>query len=373
IRSENVLDGREAYAAAAERLVRKGETARQLRDDDEPLAPPSPLAAPDRIRAAGRMLEALFELTARTTDGAGLANLIEQLQLESAAREGDEPGRAARDLRALAALQTVLDELSADAPCLGELTEALAGTTYPPQRRESLVDVLDVLDARSGRWDHVFLVGAGEGQFPRRFSDSSLISEPDRSALATRGVVLDNRGDLAAREMLLFYLAASRPEVTLHVSYQRWGASGQDSAPGSFLLSLTDALGGMDDLSARGLVTTIAPGQFLPPAGDIATRPDALLTGLAGLFEPGLDPDGAAISWTVRNAAGLLRRTAEGIWAHRRRWSWGTCDAFDGLITHPALLEQLAAKFGPSAVFTPTELNSYGQCPWWFFARYVLG
>lgn len=50
----------------------------------------------------------------------------------------------------------------------------------------------------------------------------------------------------------------------------------------------------------------------------------------------------------------------------------GLCDSFDGLITHGDLLGELQRLIPSEFVFSASSLNTFGQCPWQFFATYVL-
>ena len=85
---------------------------------------------------------------------------------------------------------------SAAGTATNQIREALSLTTCPPERSESLVDFLDVLDARALRYDHVFLLGVTEGQFPQKLAESSLIRHSDRLFWRSGGVELDTRTDL---------------------------------------------------------------------------------------------------------------------------------------------------------------------------------
>ena len=385
IREGNVLAGRDDYATAAARLARRA-AARPALDadadgDDERDAPTvslGPLAVwPEAITQAASMLEALFDLAASAVaDGGGgadgLRRIIDGLDLLTAARGHREADLVARDLRALAALDSALAELAsveqAGMPVPHEIADALSAVSCPPARGEALVNVMSVLDARAVRCDHVFLLGLGEGQFPGRPTENSLIGEAERKALASRGVVLDARADLNAREMLLFYLGVSRADTSLTLSYLSADASGRPGAPGSFLLSLLRSIGGADSVP----VETVTPGSLVPAPSRIASRRDALNAGIAGLFHSDLGDCGAALSWAARNVPGPVARAAGGLWAHSRRWTAGPCDTFDGRITETPLLASLAQRFSDEAVFSARRLDTFGQCPWQFFAQYVL-
>ena len=382
IREGNVLSGRDAYAAAADRLARRMAAIRPGGDEDEELEIPTlslgPLAVSrEALARAAAMLEALFDLAAPpAADGSchaeALRAVINGLELHAAACESGEAELVARDLRALAALDVALAELAATeadgALTADDVAGALSAATCPPARGGAIVDVLSVLDARAVRREHVFLLGLGEGQFPGRFVEDSLIGESDRSAWANKGVSLDSRADLNAREMLLFYLGVSRGDTSLTLSYRSSDASGRPGAPGSFLVSLLRGTGGLDAVE----VESVTPGMLVPPPGTIASPRDALNAGVAGLFRGDLGDCRDALSWAAAAEPGPIARAAGALWAHERRWRRGPCDAFDGRITEPDLLGVLADRFSDRAVFSARRLDTFGQCPWRFFATYVL-
>ncbi len=378
IREGNVVEGAAAYSDAAQRLARR---IRPTDDDDEGTLELGPLAASrEDILAAGAMLQALFTLVgaaavdAATQDADAahpLATLAAGLHLRQAAAAMDDAELLARDLRALDALGKALGALSPPWSDLAHLRQALAAVTCPPPRGESVVDVLDVLDARSLRYRHVFLLGASEGEFPSRFSQGSLLGEADRQAYARHNIVLDSRSDLTSREMLLFYLAASRADAQLTVSYLESDASGAPGAASPFLLALLEPFGGLAAMEQTPAFTRIPQGRFIPPAEEIASPQAALDAAMAYVFgaEGG---DARAFACAAAQQAPLLDRIAQGLFARDRRWRSGPCDAYDGRLSDTALHAALAERFGPQAVYSASQLNTYGQCPWQFFASYVL-
>ena len=401
IRQGNVLGSRASYAETARRLIRRAQRGPTEGEEEEVRLGPL-LASPQTVAAAAEMLEKLFDLTQRAlgapagaaaphaAPGAGgLGAIVEGLQLRQAlwapqgalgAPEGtacrhDDPELLARDLRALAALDEALGQVEGQCS-LGELIDALASAACPPARGESLVDVLDVLDARANRYQHVFLLGLNEHEFPRRFSEGSLIGEADRLTWAHRGAALDSRADLTAREMLLFYLALTRADASLTLSYLECDSSGAAKAPSNFLLSLMEGFGGLEHCPLE----RIAIGTFLPRGEQIATAADAFNAAVAGLFEAdaalqaSLTPQDAQnlLAWAAREQPAKLAQAAMGIYARHRRWSQGPCDGYDGRITEAPLLDLLGRRFPDQTVFSASQLETYARCPWAYFAQYVL-
>ena len=373
IRQGNVLEGRSSYAHAADRLTWLA--TRNVPEDEDPqtagrlqLGPIE--VTPQRIASAGALLDALFDAiqSARgdppaISEALGVAQVVMRL---------DDPPLVARDLRALSALEQVVGELD-ELPAGSCLRAALSRVACPPRRAESLVDVLDVLDARALRYDHVFLIGLGEGHFPAKLTDSSLLGEAQRLRWSAHGVALDSRGDLASREMLLFYLAASRSSKSLTLSYVTCDASGRPAGPGSFLTSLLEPIGGIAAVQAAGRHRDIPLGTFLPDREDLACAQDVLTGAIAGWFDPDRGCDDAAMTWIARNAPRKLTRVAGGLWASHKRWQANSAGAFDGRLDDAKLTAELKRRYPGQVVFSASSLNSFGQCPWRYFARYVLG
>ena len=374
IREGNVLAEPDAYAKAAERMIRLAHGRGRDSDDEDTAAARLQLGplevAPEQVESAADMLGRLFALV-RSAAG-NLLDIAAGLGLHQTVLQHADPQLIAHDLRAMAALQQALGQLQGETPATGDLTEALRTVRCPPAHGESLVDVTDVLDARALRYKHVFLIGLSEGQFPARVVDSSLLGETQRTAWAARGINLDSRGDLAAREMLLFYLAASRCDQRLTTSYLTSDASGQPVGAGSFLLSLLETVGGIEALGAAGQLCEIPLGQFLPDPRRLVRKRDVVTTAAAGLFDTSLGPINEALAWATANAPQKVTRAARGIWTLHRRWLAGPCDAFDGRLSDPTLLAVLQRRYPTEAVFSATGLNTFGQCSWQFFARYVL-
>lgn len=378
IRRGNVLAGRDACAQAVERLAQQAAATFDKNDNHDEDDESSPLPADEAdLRQAGALLTALFDLSERSQTPAGLLALLDALHLPAAVRRQDSPIGAARDFRAIDAMRhaivSLTDVLAMDsADDLDALREALADVSLPAPRGESVADVLGVLDARAMRWDHVFLLGCDEGLFPRRFTDSSLLGEADRRTWRDAGVRLDLRADLTAREMLLFYLAVSRAEKGLTISYRKSDAVGRPGAPGGFLQALVDAFGGFDALKSQGAYSSPPVGRFVPPPADITTKNEALALAVMGQFQRDVEGSPTALAWTKHNDAVRFARAILGIQTMQQRWTPGSCTRYDGRLSDPALLDELRRNIPAKAVFSAAQLSTYNQCPWRYFARFLL-
>jgi ATP-dependent helicase/nuclease subunit B len=389
IRRGNVLAGRASYDQAAARLLAQAaRNAGQAGDDNddnddeyENSAAGLAVFGPAQIQAGNAMLQQLFALCESCDAG----RLIKSLRLRRTASRHSQAEIIARDLLALDQLERALAEVGQGGgdQAVGlslntdELRELLSAVSMPAQRTSASVDVLDVLSARAIRYDHVYLMGCSEGQFPQQLAEGSLLSEADKAQLGQAGLQLDSQSDLLAREMLLFYLGISRASRQLTASYLQSDGGGKVQGPGSFLLHLLDLHAGLDALVQQGKVTIIPPGDFTPRVDDlenILCADDAFNAAFAGFFQqPSARHDMLIFS------AGLMpqrvTRAASGIWARHKRWLAGACNEFDGRLDNQSLLDVLTRRFGQAGqcVFSASQLDTFGQCPWRFFAQYVLG
>lgn len=372
IRQGNVLESRPSYQNAVQTFFQKATqtTGNEQEDSDEDRTlslGPLP-ATSEQIQQAGQMLEALFQLaeTAKTD----LLKIADVLQVQQAACDQDDPIRIARDLRALEALANALRDVPDIPQSVPALREALTLANNPAPRTESLVDFCDVLDARPLRYQHVFLLGVNEGTFPSRQGESPLLSESLRQSWNAKGIHLDSRGDLAAREMLLFYLAASRADNRLTISYLTSNAGGQVQGESNFLTSLLEPAGGIKQARQEGRFEEIPLGSFLPSPEELTRKQDIITAAVCSSFGQIEAP--GAIAWTRQHAIEQVHRSARGIYARCRRWATGTCDSFDGHVKDPSLLETLCKRYPERVIFSPSRLGTFGMCPWQYFARYVL-
>jgi superfamily I DNA/RNA helicase len=117
--------------------------------------------------------------------------------------------------------------------------------------------VVDLLRARTRRFDAVFVLGLEEGSLPRRGGGSPFLDEDVRRALDARGARLE-RPDPVENDRYLFYTACTRASQRLYLvreaadddgSPREASPSGTTSRRSSTLT--TCAAGRIGDLSRR--------------------------------------------------------------------------------------------------------------------------
>ncbi|HEY6149366.1 MAG TPA: hypothetical protein VIW19_02515, partial [Gaiellaceae bacterium] len=152
-------------------------------------------------------------------------------------------GETARlDLRAHEQVGRLLDELEGWQELGQEVTreEAVAlldhASVRPPAAGEAgRVAVLDLLRARTRRFEVVFVLGLQEGQLPRRAQTSPFLDEERKAELesSSRGARL-LRTDPVSRDRYLFYTACTRPTRRLYLVREAATDEGAPRQPSPF-------------------------------------------------------------------------------------------------------------------------------------------
>jgi ATP-dependent helicase/DNAse subunit B len=231
----------------------------------------------------------------------------------------------------------------------------LARTACGPSR----VRVLSAAQARHLEAEHVFLMGLGERGFPRLTVPPSLLDDPERQALRQAGIDLPPADDLMPEEMLLFYQAVTRARRGLVLSYPAVDERGQELLPSSFYLAARACFqpGAVPVERRRMLLEAFDSDEPLSAA---ECRVRAAARWHEGVIASADLPRDLKANLT--DAAELIR------WRFQERQH----NPYDGAFRDATVVAELASRFGPEKVFSPTALEDYVACPFRFFLRHVL-
>jgi ATP-dependent helicase/DNAse subunit B len=303
----------------------------------------APLPALAEARDAEDPVEAVRELAGRMLRSAH----------ELDAPPADEPSRL--DLRAYETLTRLLRELSRWRELAGELSRddvlaAIERQTLRPQRGDEpgRVAVVDLLRARTRRFDVVFVLGLEEGSLPRRGQGSPFLEDETRRALDERGARLQ-RPDPVARDRYLFYTACTRASQRLYLVREAATDDGSPREPSPFWEEV-QAVFDPDDVRRW---TRRRPLSALTWSLDDAPTERERLRALAGLAA-----QDAVAADALARANGWERRLERA----RRAFSRPT------RLAHPLVLEQVSAR----TTFNVTELERFADCSSaWFVERFL--
>src|SRR5947209_5271691 len=259
------------------------------------------------------------------------------------------------DLRAFDALLRLLRELEGWRELAGTLSRddvlaAIERLTLRPQRGDEAgrVAVVDLLRARTRRFDAVFVLGLEEGNLPRRGAGSPFLDDEARRGLEERGARLV-RPDPVLRDRYLFYTACTRASQRLYLVREAADDDGSPREPSPFWHDVQALFDGED---VRRWTHRRPLSALTWQLEDAPTERERLraLAELAAHDRPQAEALARANGWERR-----LER-AVGAFVRPTR------------LTHPLVLEQLGSRTS----FGVTELERFADCSSaWFVDRFL--
>lgn len=303
-----------------------------------------PLPVVDDVRAAPSPLEAVRVLARAMLRGAyGL--------------ESPPASEASRlDLRAFEGVGRLLDELEGWEKLAGPLAadDVLSALERLTVRLGSAgeagrVAVVDLLRARTRRFEVVFVVGLEEGSFPRRAPTSPFLDDDTRRALDGRSRARLAKPDPVSRERYLFYTACTRPSRRLYLVREAATDEGSPRQASPFW----DEVRALFDPAEVARWTRKRPLSALTWGLEEAPTERERLRALAELASS----DAAAADGLAR-ANGWERRYERARTAFERPTR----------LTNPAVLAELSER----TTFGATELEAFASCSsLWLVERLV--
>ncbi|TML90010.1 MAG: hypothetical protein E6G09_00665 [Actinobacteria bacterium] len=303
-----------------------------------------PLAVLEALRSAPSPLDAV----------AGLATFM----LRAAyGLESPPVGELSRqDIRAHEAVMRLVEELRGWSELEGPLSieEVFSAVERAEVRRSSTAEagrvaVLDLLRARTRRFEVVFLLGLEEGSLPRRGHESPFLGDDARRDLDERSRARLTRPDQVARDRYLFYTACTRANRRLYLVREAATDEGSPREPSPFWDEL-QAVFPKDDVARW---TRRRPLSALTwPLEEAPTDRERLRAVAIRAADDGVTAD------AIATANGWDRRLARALRAFDRPTR----------LTHPQVLAELAAK----TTFGVTELERFADCSSiWFLERLI--
>jgi ATP-dependent helicase/DNAse subunit B len=262
-----------------------------------------------------------------------------------------------QDLRAFEALNRLVGELEGWLALGGSLTpDEIVTSLERAQVRAGAgeagrVDVVDLLRARTRRYEIVFVLGLEEGTLPRRGEGSPFLDEETARELDSR---LRRsrlaRPDPVERDRYLFYTACTRATRRLYLVREAANDEGGPREPSPFW----DEVRGLfaEDDVRRG--TTRRPLSALTWPVEQAPTDRERLRALASLV-----PVDQEAAHALAQANGWERQLDRALLAFERPTR----------LTHPLVLEELRKKTN----FGVTELETFADCSSIWFVDRLIG
>jgi len=319
------------------------------------------IQSPERVveeaeKLRGSPLPMLEELRTAGDPGVAVGDLSARMLRNAYGLEGPPVGASSRlDLRVYETVTRLLAELERWQSLVGPLSRddvvaALDRQTLRPQTGDEpgRVAVVDLMRARTRRFDFAFVLGLEEGSLPRRTSASPFLDDDERRALDERGARLE-RPDSVSRDRYLFYTACTRASERLYLVRE---AATDDGAPreASPFWDEVQTLFDADDIRTA---TSKRPLSALTWSLDSAPTERERLRAVAELAAR----DGRQAESLAR-ANGWERKLDRAVDAQRRPTK----------LVSTLVLEQLGSR----TTFNVTELERFADCSSaWFIDRLI--
>ena len=309
---------------------------------------------PPRRTAAARARRAAFRAdTARRCRGSCDVDGARGLRARARLRSVTFPGRtSARTKPSCACSRSYAAGRELDGTLSPE--EVVAALERTEVRRASAgevgqVAVVDLLRARTRRFEIVFLLGLEEGSLPRRGHESPFLGDDARRELDERSRARLSKPDRVARDRYLFYTACTRASRRLYLVREAATDEGSPREPSPFWDEV-QRLFPRDDVVRW---TRRRPLSELTWALEAAPTERERLRAVSSRAA-----DDRAAAEAIASANGWSRRLDRALRAFQRQTR----------LTHPQVLAELRNR----ATFGVTELERFADCSSiWFLERLI--
>lgn len=208
----------------------------------------------------------------------------------------------------------------------------------PNQTNKDALFYGSFIEARAARYSAVCLIGMAEGLFPIREREDPFLSEDFRARLG-----METR--LKSDQPGIFYQAITRANLDLLITRPYLTEKGEEKRSSPYWENTRICL---PKAEIRRL-----NGEYKPEIGQLASIEEA------AFHYPG--------SVTAEMGGEDIKHGAMIVNARKKNAGFSH---YDGFVSEPAL--DLTTRFGPEQIWSPTALESFGNCPFTFFTSRIL-
>ncbi len=250
---------------------------------------------------------------------------------------------------------------------LEELLRSLSCASYTlKDKRHEVVNVIDALEARQWEKPVVFVGGLLEKQFPMQGREDIFLKDKERGAFKRLTGV--NLQEVLKRtheeERFLFYIALTRAQHRLILSYPATDSQGRPTLPSFYLEEVKKLL---THESFNRVFHKRGPGDFIPKPQEVLTQKDLRNFVFHHLTSPFFIRDRETIPDGLHN---LARRVYNRELGEKTHWLEGLRVVLERPEEREPGIGNLLKEIMSS--FSATQLSNYAQCPFLHFCRWVL-
>lgn len=235
--------------------------------------------------------------------------------------------------------------------------------------RSGQVLVTTAANARGLPHKHVFILGLSEGLFPMQTPEDPLHLDTERETLQAAGLPLETRRVRRADDGL-FYEMLCLPRESITFSRPAL----QDGQPWVESPFWRAALALFDDSAHTHIITRLPVGNVVT-LGDAAALDEVAVSLADSLNSPPeqvTDSAWRGVAWMRAEHLALWGQIVTGRRVEASRMSPTPFDTYTGVLCSAELIDQVADTLGPRRRWSASQFNTYGACPFQFFAARLL-
>ena len=232
-----------------------------------------------------------------------------------------------------------------------DLLEVIPNLRISPEPFDTAVQFGALEVGRDRPIQHLFVMGLSEGEFPSAPAPDPLFAASERVNYPTQyGINL--RSPYPADDASLWWLVLSNCHQSLTLLRPAIDEGGAPWEPSPY----------WEEVVSKGNVSITEIKVGYSPNVDNAASSAELLAALAQSNAHEV-PSALKASWEAAQSALNVMQL---------RHSWKPASTYEGLLEDDDILAVLATRFGENHSWSASRLNRYGNCPFGFFAQYVL-
>lgn len=327
------------------------------------------LHTPEREILEG-LLEAYGKIFHDQTPLAYKTHLLSFIRNHEMLRRHAERDEATReDFYAFRALEKIMDEIILHRSAGGEramglqnyleyLQAAVDISLFSvPVQDKNRVQVYDAILAFQKEYKVIFIAGLLEKNFPQRITEDALLKDDERKILNSQGSRFEERLRRVSGERYFFYMAVTRAQEKLYLTYPRFDLEGKEALPSFYAEEVKRCLGENHvPTRRRGM------GQAAPLAEEVCAPRDLLMILIESLFQIQNEEKAEAFFAQLLNFCLEMPDTKKIIREILR-------DETRASLADPAVLEKIKAA---EKYFSASRLETFATCPFRHFAQHVL-
>jgi RecB family exonuclease len=231
-----------------------------------------------------------------------------------------------------------------------ELLEWLPAVVVPPNPRLAAVRFGPLENSRAVTVDHLFVLGMGEGEFPRPPQPDPFYTTAERAAHPLP-LIRPNSGEDAS----LWWQVLCNCQCSLTLLRSRIDAKGAEWLPSAYWDAV---VGWVDGLAGRVEEPRLAARPAVGNAACAGELLEALARGAAAAAPPEM-----ARPWRAVMTARAVAAERDG---------WLAPGSHEGVLADPLVAADARARYGAGRSWSVSRLNRFGVCPYAFWAQYAL-